>query len=147
MNLAPIALFVYNRPKHTKQTIEALKKNKLSHDSELFIFSDGHKGEKDREKVNETRNYIKTITGFKKITIEKKEKNWGLADSIVDGVTKIINKYGKIVVLEDDIVTSPYFLNYMNDALNIYKDEPQVMHIAGYIYPINKNKLPETFFL
>src|SRR3989339_172071 len=145
MNIAPIALFVYNRPKHTKQTVAALQNNKLSQDSNLFIFSDGPRKKEDEKKVKEVRNYIKSITGFKNIIIDEKEKNQGLADSIVNGVTKIINKYDKIIVLEDDIVTFPYFLEYMNDALEIYKNELRVMHIAGYFFPV-KNNLPETFF-
>lgn len=146
MSLSPIALFVYNRPEHTQKTIKALQKNKLAPNSELFIFSDGPRTTKDEKNVKLIRDYIKNITGFKKIVIEEKNKNQGLADSITGGVTKIVNKYGKIIVLEDDIVTSPYFLNYMNDALNLYKNEPQVMHIAGYLSPIKKTKLPETFF-
>jgi GT2 family glycosyltransferase len=114
---APIALFVYNRPWHTRQTVEALKKNELASESELFIYSDAPKNGKAKEKVKEVREYIKTIDGFKKVTIIERENNWGLADSIIDGVTKIVNEYGKIIVLEDDLVTSPYFLKFMNEAL------------------------------
>ena len=89
--------------------------------------------------------YIKNINGFKRVTIIEREKNWGLANSIIDGVTKIVNEYGKIIVLEDDLVTSPYFLKFMNEALEIYNDEPNVASIHGYIYPIVN--LPETFFI
>ena len=145
MNLAPIVLFVYNRPDHTKQTIEALQKNELAKDSELFIYSDAAKIETAQQKVNKVREYIKSVDGFKKITIIEREKNWGLANSIIDGVTKIVNEYGKIIVLEDDLVTSPYFLKFMNEALEMYKDEPKVASIHGYIYPIDG--LPETFFI
>ena len=146
MKLAPITVFVYNRPWHLKQTIEALKKNKLAKESEVFIFSDGPKDEKDRKKVEEVRKYIKEITGFKKITIAERKKNLGLAESIIAGVTEIVNKYGKIIVLEDDLLTSPYFLKFMNEGLNLYKKKEKVACIHGYVYPV-KAKLPETFFL
>jgi hypothetical protein len=144
--LAPIALFVYNRPEHTKKTVEALKKNLLADKSNLYIFSDAPKTEKDKEDVQKVRNYIKKINGFKKINLIKRKKNFGLADSIISGVTKIVNIHGKIIVLEDDLVTSKYFLRYMNDALNLYKDDKKVFGIAGYFYPI-KGILPEIFFV
>lgn len=146
MTFAPIVLFVYNRPDHTKQTVEALQKNELAKESELFIFSDAAKNEDALEKVNEVREYIKTIDGFKKVTIIEREKNWGLADSIIDGVTKIVNKYGKIIVLEDDLVTSPYFLKFMNEALEFYKDEKKVWHISGWNCPIKSDGLEDVFF-
>lgn len=146
MNLAPIVLFVYNRPHHTKQTVEALQKNEFAKESELFIFSDAAKNEEVLEKVNEVRAYIKTIDGFKKVNIIEREKNWGLADSIIDGVTKIINEYGKVIVLEDDLVTSPYFLKFMNEALEFYKNEKKVWHISGWNYPIKTDGLEDVFF-
>lgn len=145
MILAPIVLFVYNRPWHTQQTVEALQKNELSIQSELFIYADAPKNENAADKVKEVREYIKKIDGFKKITIIERETNWGLANSIIDGVTKIVNEYGKIIVLEDDLVTSPYFLKFMNEALNMYKNEPKVASVHSYIYPIEG--LPETFFI
>ncbi len=135
-NLAPIVLFVYNRLWHTQQTVEALQKNELASESELFIYADGAKSEKANEQVSQVRDHIKTIDGFKKITIIERDKNWGLADSIIDGVTKIVNEYGDVIVLEDDIVTSPYFLRFMNSALEFYKDEEKVWHISGWNYPI-----------
>lgn len=145
MILSPIVLFVYNRPWHTLQTIEALQKNILASESELFIYSDGAKNNQDTDKVAEVREYIQTINGFKKITIIERDKNWGLANSIIDGVTKIINEYGKIIVLEDDLVTSPFFLKFMNEALQMYQNENEVACIHGYVYPIQN--LPETFFI
>jgi 2-polyprenyl-3-methyl-5-hydroxy-6-metoxy-1,4-benzoquinol methylase len=143
--LAPIVLFTYNRPWHTQQTIEALQKNELAKESELFIYSDGAKNDEAVEKVNEVREYINKIVGFKKITIKQRDKNWGLADSIIDGVTSLVNKYGKIIVLEDDIVTSPYFLKFMNDALDFYESEEKVWHISGWNYPIENITSNETF--
>lgn len=144
-NLAPIVLFTYNRPWHTQQTVEALQKNELAKESELFIFSDGGKDETSWQKVNEVREYLKTISGFKNITLTFQDKNIGLADSIISGVTDIVNRYGKIIVLEDDIVTSPYFLKYMNDALDFYENEEKVWHISGWNYPITKEESNETF--
>jgi len=145
MILAPIVLFVYNRPRHTQQTVEALQKNELAKGSQLFIYSDESKDEDARKNVDEVRKYIDKIDGFKKVTIIKREKNWGLADSIIDGVTKIVNEYGKIIVLEDDLVTSTYFLKFMNDGLGLYENEEQVASIHGYIYPIEN--LPTSFFI
>ena len=145
MSLAPITLFVYNRPWHTQKTVEALQKNKLAKESELFIYSDEVKNGDAQKSVDEVRAYIANIDGFKKITIIKREKNWGLSDSITDGVTKIVNKYGKIIVLEDDLVVSPYFLKFMNDALKFYKDEKKVWHVSGWNYPVEIDGLDDVF--
>lgn len=144
-NLSPIVLFTYNRPEHTKKTVEALQKNELASQSELFIYSDGGNDEKSWNEVSEVRNYLKTIKGFKNITLTFQKKNIGLADSIISGVTNIVNKYGKIIVLEDDIVTSPFFLKFMNEALNFYENEKKVWHISGWNYPIQKEDSDETF--
>ncbi|KKO18108.1 MAG: putative methyltransferase [Candidatus Brocadia fulgida] len=146
MELAPIALFVYNRPWHLRQTVESLNKNELAEFSELFVFSDGPKSEADKEKVLAVRKYIKTISGFKSVNIVEREQNLGLGNSIITGVTEIINRYGRIIVLEDDMISSPYFLRFMNEALEFYEDEERVASIHGYIYPL-KTLLPETFFL
>ena len=144
--LSPIVLFVYNRHEHTRRTVEALQKNFLAEESELFIFSDGPKNESDAIKVREVRNYLKTISGFKSISIIERDINFGLANSIISGVTDIVNKFGKIIVLEDDMVSSPYFLKFMNDALDLYENEDKVISIHAYAYPVKKS-LPETFFL
>jgi hypothetical protein len=137
VELAPIVLFVYNRLWHTRQTIEALQNNELALDSELFIYADGAKNKKAIDQVLEVRNYIKKVNGFSKVTIIERDKNWGLANSIIDGVTRIVGMYGQIIVLEDDLVTSQFFLRYMNEALEFYKDERRVMHISGWNYPMN----------
>ena len=117
---APIALFVYNRPDHTQQTIVSLQKNTLAKNSNLYIFSDGPKTEKDIPKVNEVRQFLKNINGFKSVTVIERKSNWGLAKSIIEGVSEIINLYERVIVLEDDIVTSNTFLSFMNGALNFY---------------------------
>jgi len=145
-NPAPIVLFVYNRPEHTQQTLEALAANLLAKESELFIYSDAPKNQEAIETVKAVRTLIKNLQGFKSVTIIERDKNWGLANSIIDGVTSIVNQYGKVIVLEDDLVASPFFLTYMNDALNLYENDGRVASIHGYIYPVNK-KLPNYFFL
>ncbi|TQD23852.1 glycosyltransferase family 2 protein [Methanolobus vulcani] len=144
-NFAPLALFVYNRLKHTSKTIEALRKNEFAKNSDLIIYSDGPKNKKDYDNVEEVRNYLKEITGFAKIRIIERETNIGLATSIILGVTEIIKEYGKIIVLEDDMVTSPYFIRYMNDALTLFENEEKVISIHGYVYPITG--LPEYFLI
>lgn len=144
--LAPVALFVYNRPKHTRQTVEALQKNELAGESELFIFADGLKKPEHADAVCEVRQYVRTVEGFKSVTIVERDENYGLARSIITGVTEIVNRFDRIIVLEDDLVTSPYFLRYMNEALELYKNDKEVISIHGYIYPV-RAKLPETFFL
>jgi len=137
MKLAPIVLFTYNRPWHTRQTIDALLKNELSSESEFFIYSDAPKNDTAIDSVKQVRAFIKTIDGFKKITIVEREKNWGLANSIIDGVTKIVNEYGKIIVLEDDLVIAPCFLKFMNEALEYYINDKKVMQISGHMFDVN----------
>ncbi|MGB5820437.1 MAG: sugar transferase [Saonia sp.] len=130
--LAPIALFTYNRLYETQATVKALQGNYLATESELFIFSDGAKDSHGEEKVKEVRRYLRTIEGFKNIRIKESQKNKGLANSIIDGVTDIIDQYGKVVVLEDDLVTSPNFLDFMNLALEFYAESPNIISISGY---------------
>ena len=143
--VAPIVLFVYNRLKHTKKTIQSLQKNYLAKQSDIYIYSDGGKDEESWAEVYKIRKYLKTISGFRKITFIKRNENIGLSKNIIDGVTTIINEYGKIIVLEDDIVTSPYFLNFMNDSLDFYEQESKVWHISGWNYPISSENLKDTF--
>lgn len=143
--LAPIALFAYNRPWHVAQTIEALKKNELSNLCDLVVFSDGAKDLASNQRVEEVRQYLRSITGFKSVMVIERECNLGLGESIISGVTHVINEYGRVIVMEDDLVTSPFFLRYMNDALEFYENEDKVISIHGYCYPIAE--LPETFFL
>lgn len=144
--LAPIALFVYKRPEHTRRTVEALRQNELAAESELIVFSDGPRNENDNAAVAEVRAYLHTVAGFKSVAIREQSRNLGLANSIIAGVTEVVNQYGRIIVLEDDLLTSPYFLRYMNDALDLYESEEKVISIHGYVYPVKK-PLPETFFL
>lgn len=145
-NLSPIALFVYNRRQHTERTVKFLQQNELASESRLFIFSDGPKATADEEKVQEVRDFIKKIDGFKSVEVIEREKNKGLANSVIDGVTKLTKEYGQIIVFEDDLISSPYTLTYFNEALNRYRDEEKVMHIGAYMYPLAEQNLPESFF-
>jgi len=147
MNYSPIALFVYNRPHHTRQTIEALQRNETSKDSDLFIFSDAARSDHVIAQVSAVREYIATVTGFKTVRIIEREKNLGLANSVINGVTQLCRDYGKVIVLEDDLVVAPRFLEYMNLALEKYKDERKVMQISGYMFPVNIEPNTEAIFL
>lgn len=146
MILAPIVLFTYCRPHHTQKTIEALLANKEAADSDLIIYSDGAKDENAIDGVEQTRKYIHSVKGFKSIEIIERSSNMGLANSIIDGVTSVVNQYGRVIVVEDDLVTSPYFLQYLNNALALYESNNNVISIHGYMYPV-KEKVPETFFI
>jgi hypothetical protein len=143
---APIVLFTYCRPNNTKETIKHLLMNEEAKDSDLFIYSDSSKNEKADDGVRRTREYIRSISGFKSVSIIEREKNMGLANNIVDGVTSIINQYGKVIVLEDDLSVSPFFLRFMNEGLERYKDRDDIISIHGYVYP-TKKKLPEAFLI
>jgi hypothetical protein len=148
MTLAPIILFAYNRPSHTLQTLEALALNELAKESVLYIFSDGIKENADSntiQKINETREVIKSKQWCKEVIIIERQQNFGLAKSVIVGVTEIIIKFQKVIVLEDDLVTSPYFLKFMNETLHKYEKEESVACISAYIYPIDN--LPELFFI
>ncbi len=143
---APIALFVYNRLSHTRLTVEALQKNELAGESDLIVFCDAAKTSEQTEGVREVREHIRQIVGFKSVTIFERDENYGLARSIIEGVTRLCNEYGRVIVLEDDLVTTPYFLRFMNEALDMYEHEDKVMQISGFTYPIGHIS-DETFFL
>ena len=138
----PICLFTYNRLEETKKTIEALKKNYLAVVSELFVFSDGWKNDEGKTRVLELRSYLKTIDGFKNIIIYESSVNKGLANSIIEGVTKVLNTYDKVIVIEDDLITSPNFLNYMNQALTVYENREDIISVSGHSL---KFKLPNNY--
>lgn len=147
MGYAPIILFVYNRRVHTQRTVEALLKNELASASELIIYSDGPKNDKASEKVSEVRAFINNIQGFKSLKIVEHATNLGLAKSVIKGVSEIIDTYGRAIVLEDDLVTSPNFLTYMNKGLELYSEDEAVISIHGYVYPITLHTSEKTFFL
>ncbi len=134
--LAPIILFCYKRLDTLKLTVESLQQNHLASESELFIFSDGAKKTEDDPVIAVVRKYLKTVTGFKNVIITEAPKNKGLSTSIIDGVSGIINKYEKVIVLEDDLVSSRNFLIYMNKGLDYYRDNPKIFSITGFSIPI-----------
>ncbi len=134
-NFSPIVQFVYNRPEHTKRTIEGLLNNKETKDSVLYIFADGPKPsatEEDREKIRQVREFIHSITGFKEVIIEESETNKGLAPSTIYACTKIFEKYSKIIVMEDDDVPNQYFLSYVNRCLDMFENDPKIWCVSGY---------------
>lgn len=139
-DLAPIILFVYRRVDHARQTITLLQQNRLAQESDLIIFSDGHKSIEDKEGVNEVRAYIQDLQGFKSVQIIKREKNYGLAKNIVEGVSEVISKYQKVIVLEDDLLTSRNFLCFMNQTLSHYQDRDDIYAISGYTAPLKSLK-------
>lgn len=143
--LAPICLFTYNRPDETRKTIEALQLNKLALESELFVFSDGPKREEDDAKVQETRSILKTISGFRKVEFIEAPENKGLANSIIDGVSRILEKYGKVIVLEDDLITSSNFLDFMNQALDYYETDRRIHSVNGYSLKLKSNRADVYF--
>jgi hypothetical protein len=144
-NVAPIALFTYARLDHTRRTVEALRSNALASESELIIFSDAPKRAALGPAVASVRDYIRTIDGFKSVKIVERQENLGLAASITAGVRSVCEERGSVVVLEDDLLTSPHFLSYMNDALDRYAGMPQIAAVSAYHPPFDV-AMPETFF-
>ena len=142
---APIALFVYNRPNHTALTIEHLKQNDMASESELFIFSDGPKNDNKVDSVVEVRSILSKISGFKNVSIIHRNYNYGLATNIIQGITEIFENYDRVIVLEDDLLTSKKFLKFMNHGLSYFDQNFNIASIHGYVYPIEG--LPEYFFL
>lgn len=145
-HFAPIVLFTYCRLENTRETVWHLLQNKESASSDLIVYSDAPKNEKAVAGVSQTREFIHSITGFKSVSIIERETNMGLARNIIDGVTSVVNKYGRIIVLEDDLSVSPYFLQYMNEGLDQFEQREDIVSIHGYIYPVNA-KLPEAILI
>jgi len=130
--ISPIIIFTYNRLDTLKVAIKSLQNNILAKDTEVFIFSDYAKKEKDIESVKKIRKFLYEIDGFKSISIIERKENYGLARNIIEGVTEIINEYEKVIVLEDDLISSKNFLSYMNQALDFYKNDEQIFSVSGY---------------
>jgi hypothetical protein len=147
-NLAPIILFCYNRPWHTEQTLDALMLNELASESVLYIYSDGPKSnasKKDVENIEAVRQVIRKKQWCKEVHFVEANTNKGLANSIIGGVAEVIERFGKVIVLEDDLLTSPYFLLYMNKALNFYEDYPCVFSISANRPPQNMMYIPDDY--
>lgn len=150
MELAPIVLFVYNRPRHTELVLEALMENELADQSTLFIYCDGPKAsatEKDLQNIKDVRSIIHKKKWCKELVIIQRDINIGLANSVIEGVSQVIKRQGKIIVLEDDILTGKYFLVFMNQGLNIYRNEKRVFGISGYKYPSVTDIKDSNYFL
>ena len=148
MTLVPIVLFVYNRPRHTQQTVEALQKNDLAKESILYVFADGPKKtatKEQKEKIRQVREYIHKIIGFKQIIIHESEQNIGCADSIIAGINSVLHEHKKIIIVEDDIVTSKYFLKFMNEALDFFENDELIFSVSGYNYPEKTMTIPKSY--
>lgn len=150
MSLSPIVLFVYNRPKHTRAVLEGISNNQLSGQSELFIYCDGPKtgaSDEDIQNIAEVRSIIREKAWCGKVHFIESLVNKGLAESLIGGITEVLDKYDKVIVLEDDIQLSPMAFNFLNAALDDYARNPAVMSVSAYMYPVHSTKLPEFFFL
>jgi hypothetical protein len=134
--LAPVALFVYARPDHTRRTLEALRVNKLAQQSDLFVFADGAKNEADMAGVFAVRKLIPSIDGFKSVTIVERDRNLGLSKSIISGVAQLCDEFGRVIAVEDDVITAPDFLKFMNCGLQQYADEPRALSVCAFSPPI-----------
>jgi hypothetical protein len=143
---APIVLFAYRRPEHLEATLEALRRNPEARDTELHVYADAPKDTAAETGVREVRRILARVEGFKSIQITHRPENFGLARNITDGVADVFAIHDRLIVLEDDIVVSPFFLRFMNEALTLYRDEPRVGSISGYCYPLDR-PVPETFFI
>lgn len=143
--LAPIVLFVYNRPDHTRLCLEYLERNELAAESELYIFADGARPGNE-EAVAAVRQVIARPWKFGQVTVVERPENRGLAANVIDGVTTLLERYDRVIVLEDDLVVSPYFLRFMNDALELYRDEPRVGHIQACDFTGDPS-LPDIFLI
>ena len=146
---APILFFAFNRPEHTRLALQSLSRNKEAANSILYIICDFPKQDASVELVEKNERVKKLIREEQwcaTVIIIEREKNYGLANNIISGVTEIVNKHGSVIVLEDDLELSPFFLQYMNEALVKYASDDRVISIHGYTYPITE-ELPETFFL
>ena len=145
MRYSPVVLFVYKRPCETEKVLEALAANEGAAQSELIVYADGPKNEDEKEQCEAVRQLIRNCTGFAKVTLHAAEKNRGLANSVISGVTETLEKYDSVIVLEDDLVTSKYFLRFMNEALEKYRNDDRICCIHGFSYP---TKYPEIqYFL
>jgi len=135
MNYSPIALFVYKRPEHTRRTLESLMQCPEFADSPLYVFCDGAKKEEDKFQVMQARDVVRSLVGTRAEIIES-PTNRGLANSIISGVTTLCDKYQRVIVVEDDLVVAPQFLEFLNAALEKYDNEPSVMQVSGHMFPV-----------
>lgn len=151
MKLAPIISFSYNRPNHLRRTIDALKVNVLASESELYMFVDGPKpdaSDEQRSHIEEVRAIARATTGFRSVHLTISENNKGCARSIIEGVTEVIRRHGRAIIVEDDIVTHPHFLRFMNEALDCYQNDSRIFTIGGFTYHFPElDELTDSVFL
>jgi hypothetical protein len=143
---APLALFAYRRPGHLARTLEALRTNPEAHETPIYVFSDGPRDPGAEEGVRQVRQLLNHVDGFASVQLVFRNENVGLARNITAGVSEVLDRHDRVVVVEDDVVVSPFFLRFMNEALSYYRDEPRVGSISGYCYPVSR-RVPETFFI
>jgi len=147
-SLAPIVFFAYNRPEHTTRVLLALMQNKLANRSKLYIFLDGPKvgaSVEQKEKIEQVRILVNEKKWCQEVIIKVAQVNIGCRDSIIQGITEVINLHGKVIIVEDDILTSPAFLTYMNKALNMYQNRSTVYSISGHSYSPTHVKIPADY--
>ena len=137
MALSPLLLFVFNRPEHTRKTLEHLVRNDLACQTDLYVYSDGARTEDEIAQVTQVRNIVKCFRGFKSVTLIERDKNIGLAQNICSGVSEILSSSESVIVLEDDLLTSPLFLTFMNQALAQYSNISEVFGVTGYSFSGN----------
>jgi len=144
---APVAVFVYNRPEHTRRMLLSLKQCPALQQSPLYVFCDGAKTKQASERIKHVRRIVHELVGEQAVIIESRKNN-GLAASIIAGVTRLCDEYGRAIVVEDDLVVAEGFLDYMNAALDFYADCEQVMQVSAYMFDVPEFKgLKEAMFL
>ncbi len=146
MNI-PVAFFAYNRPFHTYRTLKYLSLNKEAISTDIYAFIDGKKKNSEIHLINNVEKIINSfLPNFRNIEIHRSHENLSCGINIKNGVTKVLRNYESVIVLEDDIIVSEFFLSYMNRALNLYKNEKEVWHINGFNFPIKNNSELDCFF-
>lgn len=132
---SPIAIFAYKRPSHLDRLFDSLTDNELYSRSPVFVFCDGPRGPQDHEAVEQTRRIAQRRIGPLGQIVES-PNNKGLAQSIIEGVSSLCRRYGRVIVLEDDLVLHPRCLNFLNAALRYYVEAEQILHVNAYRYPM-----------
>jgi hypothetical protein len=142
---APIAVFAFNRPDHLRRTLEALSANRLAGDSRLTVFCDAPRGPKDIEVCERVREVARTAGGFASVTTVARDTNHGCAASVIRGTTEMFAEHDRLVVIEDDIITSPVTLAYLNQALDDYQLRPAVFSVTAWAPPRRMMRVPARY--
>jgi hypothetical protein len=141
----PVAVFAFNRADHLQQTLNALACNYGADNTDVTIFCDGPRNHTEREKTDSVRALARSAQGFRTVTVVEQPHNVGLEKSLIGGISAMLRNSPSVIVVEDDIVTAPHFLRYMNGALECYASELGVASVSGYAYPVSVAE--ETYFL